>query len=49
MKIFRFLPNNINTGATLYKDMGVATIPDTALLIQKRPFFIPDLDRKSVV
>ena len=48
MKIFRFLPNNINTGATLYKDMGVATIPDTALLIQKRPFFIPDFTQQCV-
>ena len=48
MKIFRFLPNNITTGATLYKDMGVATIPDTALLIQKRPFFIPDFTQQCV-
>ncbi len=42
MKIFRFFSNNINDNQTFYNNMGIATIPDTALLIRHRPFFLPD-------
>lgn len=42
MKIFRFFTHNKTTHNALYNDIDVTTIPDTALLIQKRPFFIPD-------
>lgn len=41
MKIFRFFTDNKCKDDALYS-IKVATIPDTALLIQKRPFFIPD-------
>lgn len=46
MKIFRFFPHNKTTNDTLYNDVDVTTIPDTALLIQKRPFFIPDFTKQ---
>lgn len=36
MNIFRFFPTGADT------DPAVTTIPDTALLIKQRPFFIPD-------
>ena len=36
MKIFRFFPHNKTNDNTLYNDVDVTTIPDTALLIQKR-------------
>lgn len=42
MKIFRFINHNILNDETLIDQVGIVTIPDTALLIQKRPFFIPD-------
>ena len=43
MKIFRIFNDNINSKEALYNNgVSIATIPDTALLIQKRPFFIPD-------
>ena len=40
MKIFRFF-SNIDLSSTL-ENMPFQVLPDTALLIQKRPFFIPD-------
>lgn len=48
MKIFRFFPHNKTNDNTLYKDVDVTTIPDTALLIQKRPFFIPDFTKQCM-
>lgn len=47
MKIFRFIANNINDEQTFYHRMGIATIPDTALLIRQRPFFLPDFCEDS--
>lgn len=49
MKIFRFFANNINGEKALYNDVSTALIPDTALLIQKRPFFIPDFTQQCMV
>lgn len=49
MKIFRFFANNINGENALYNDVSTALIPDTALLIQKRPFFIPDFTQQCMV
>lgn len=46
MKIFRFINDNILSGETLLDQVGIVTIPDTALLIQKRPFFIPDFTQQ---
>lgn len=48
MKIFRFFPHNKTANDTLYNDVDVTTIPDTALLIQKRPFFIPDFTKQCM-
>lgn len=48
MKIFRFFPHNKTANDTLYNDVDVTTIPDTALLIQKRPFFIPDFTKQCI-
>ncbi len=42
MKIFRFFSNNINDEQSFYNKLAIATIPDTALLIRQRPFFLPD-------
>lgn len=42
MKIFRFFSGNASDEATGNNDMIIKVLPDTALLIQKRPFFIPD-------
>ena len=47
MKIVRFIANKNNDAAT-DEAMGVLTIPDTALLIQKRPFFIPDFTKQCL-
>lgn len=49
MKIFRFFSNNIKDQSTFYNNMSIVTIPDTALLIQKRPFFIPDFTNHCMV
>lgn len=50
MKIFRIFNNNINSEEALYNnEVSIATIPDTALLIQKRPFFIPDFTQDCQV
>lgn len=48
MKIFRFFPHNKTANDTLYNDVDITTIPDTALLIQKRPFFIPDFTKQCM-
>lgn len=42
MKIFRFVTDTKLPRGECGCAMNVLTIPDTALLIQKRPFFIPD-------
>lgn len=47
MKIFRFIAND-NSSPVAEAPMGVLTIPDTALLIQKRPFFIPDFTQQCL-
>lgn len=50
MKIFRIFHNNISSEQALYNNgVSIATIPDTALLIQKRPFFIPDFTQDCQV
>ncbi len=49
MKIFRFFANNNNGETALYKDVSTALMPDSALLIQKRPFFIPDFTQQCMV
>lgn len=50
MKIFRIFHNNISCEQALYNNgVSIATIPDTALLIQKRPFFIPDFTQDCQV
>lgn len=49
MKIFRFFSNNIKDNSAFYSNMSIVTIPDTALLIQKRPFFIPDFTNQCMV
>ena len=49
MKLFRFLIHNNSQDETLYDDVDVVSIPDTALLIQKRPFFIPDFASRCTV
>lgn len=48
MKIFRFIKHNKISDLSLYDDVDVTTIPDTALLIQKRPFFIPDFTKQCM-
>lgn len=42
MKIFRLIPDNKNLEESFDKEIPLQVLPDTALLIQKRPFFIPD-------
>ena len=44
MKIFRLVqvPSSGDAEASLSPSWAVLTLPDTALLIAKRPFFIPD-------
>lgn len=49
MKIFRFFSNNITDDSAFYNQMSTVTIPDTALLIQKRPFFIPDFTSQCML
>lgn len=49
MKIFRFLTRNNSQTDTFYDDVDVVSIPDTALLIQKRPFFVPDFASQCMV
>lgn len=47
MKIFRFFAPSLTAApGPCAVGQGVVTIPDTALLIQKRPFFIPDFAQK---
>ena len=48
MKIFRFFIHNKSEETTLDNHIDVVTIPDTALLIQKRPFFIPDFTKQCM-
>lgn len=49
MKIFRFFSNNIKDDSAFYNKMSIVSIPDTALLIQKRPFFIPDFTTQCMM
>lgn len=42
MKIFRLVPVPLVEGKASSPSWTVLTLPDTALLIAKRPFFIPD-------
>lgn len=48
MKIFRLFTHNKANQTSLYDDVDIATIPDTALLIQKRPFFVPDFTNQCM-
>ncbi len=49
MKIFRSFPTGNEAGAPFGTGTPVASIPDTALLVQKRPFFIPDFTRRCTL
>ena len=42
MKIFRFFSNISSSESLQMPDWTMKVLPDTAMLIQKRPFFIPD-------
>ncbi len=46
MKIFRYFPPCGQTDIHPDNKGVVASIPDTALLVQKRPFFIPDFTQR---
>lgn len=49
MKIFRFFPYTFAEDGIRPSALPVKVLPDTALLIQKRPFFIPDFTSDCVV
>lgn len=49
MKIFRLFSCNKTGLSALYESKSVACLPDSALLIRKRPFFIPDFTHQCTV
>lgn len=49
MKIFRLVTDNIYNETAFEEQLPVLCIPDTALLIHKRPFFLPDFTQKCMV
>lgn len=49
MKIFRFFLHTSADGDLQNNDITVKVLPDTAMLIQKRPFFIPDFTKECKV
>lgn len=49
MKIFRFFLHTSADGDLQNNDITVKVLPDTAMLIQKRPFFIPDFTQECKV
>lgn len=49
MKIFRFFLQTFSNSDLPNQDITVKVLPDTAMLIQKRPFFIPDFTKECKV
>lgn len=48
MKIFRLFADNIYKESSFEEQLPVVCLPDTALLVLKQPFFVPDFTQKCM-